>query len=269
MIVDDADLKLYHYKEPLKKVEDGFGYYGTVTVTKNGMGVQCHICGEVFPTLDHHIRSRHQITTPQYKEKFQLAKDTALVSEEYRQRMIDSSTAYWNRLSEEEKKRVIHFGKKALTRFRKEKGSGFLKASLETKNKRGSCPDQILDKIKEVATKLGRTPSKQEFITELDSIRYIHLIRQTYGTWSNAVRLCGLIPKERSPKTGYRRYTREELIEYLRIFHQEKQRVPSASDCRRGFLPDYQVFKTKFGSFHQARLAAGINEKPLGRIYRK
>lgn len=254
-------LVFYHYKEPLKPVEGGFGFYGAVIVKEDGTGVQCHICGEVHSTLTVHVNKRHQISLSEYKEKFELSSETALVSERFRQAAIDRGREYWNSLSLKEKQEQIGRGKKILS-IKRNKGT---RVSLEAKNKRGTCPDQLLDKIKEVQDKIGHVPSRREFVDCLGTQRYMEPIFRVYGSWVNAVKMCGFIPKERQAAKRTHRYTREELIEYLQIFQQENNRPPSASDCRRGLLPYQEIYQYHFGSFQDARLAAGINEKPNGR----
>lgn len=259
------ELTLYNYKEPLKKVVDGYGYYGAILVTKDGRGLQCHICGEVFRELGTHINRIHSIRAVDYKEKYQLAVTTALVSEERRQQMIETSRRWWESLSREKRESTIKRLRQAAKKLLKEKGAHGKGITLETKNKRGICPDQLLDKIREVKDKIGHTPSKFEFITETKTQRYIHLIYKVYGSWKNALKILGYDPVLGSVKRynrDNRRYTKEELIDYLKMFYQENGYPPSASDCRRSLLPDILTFTRMFGTFQSAREAAGIIEKP-------
>ena len=128
---------------------------------------------------------------------------------------------------------------------------------METKNKRGVCPDQLLAKIKEVAEKVGHTPSLVEFIEVTGTQRFKHLIFKTFGSWKNALKMVNLQPKEK--RMGrYIKYSSEELLEYLVIFAQENLRIPTSTDCRRGLLPDSAVYTRRFGSLPKARELAGV-----------
>ena len=56
------------------------------------------------------------------------------------------------------------------------------------------------------------------------------------------------------------KYSREELLEFIRIYAQENQQVPSATDFRRDFLPEIGAFTRMFGSFENARRESGVYE---------
>ena len=51
---DFPDVTVAGYKQPMTKVEDGFGYLGAITTTKDGKHIQCHICGYFFGRLANH-----------------------------------------------------------------------------------------------------------------------------------------------------------------------------------------------------------------------
>jgi hypothetical protein len=60
------------YKEPLRPIEDGFGYMGTLATNDDRSLIQCHICGHYFGNLVMHVWSKHQMRSRAYKEKFGL-----------------------------------------------------------------------------------------------------------------------------------------------------------------------------------------------------
>jgi len=134
---------------------------------------------------------------------------------------------------------------------------------LETKNKRGTCPDQLLQKIKDAKKSLGHTPSKKDFIDYCGGQRFVHLIYKTFGSWSNGVKMAGMQQKEVLKKGKPRKpnYRKEELLEYLRIFYEENGRPPTETDTRRGLIPDSIAYRRIWGGMPAARLAAGITEK--------
>lgn len=53
-------------------------------------------------------------------------------------------------------------------------------------------------------------------------------------------------------------YTTEALIESLQEFRKNEDRNPSHSDCIRGLLPGYHLYKTRFGSWKNAIKEAGL-----------
>lgn len=241
------------YKEPLRKVEGGYGYYGVLLGTGDGEKVQCHECGVLYSSLTFHVYKAHGLRVREYKEKYGLAYKTALVSENLRNCYKEKTLEWLETLTPEEKRLY-----REQSRLGREKRCVFQpKLTLETKNKRGTCPDQLLAKIKEVAAALGKTPTKSEFIWETGTQRYVHLIYKTFGSWSEAVRRAGYEVREKHK--GVRvRHTTEELLDYLRLFKRVNGRVPTATDFRRDYLPDYEVYIRRFGSIHEARLLAGI-----------
>lgn len=253
----DQNLTFTHYKEPLKQIPEGsgFGYYGAILMSKDFQKMQCHICGGLYDSVGAHATQAHKITNLQYKEKFQLARETALISEGFRFKLQQRTLAWLKTLTEEEKTALKQ---KARANYRRPQ-TRQPKIALETKNKRGTCPDQLLDKIKQVALKLGHTPSKKEFTEVCGTQRFTHLIYQVYGSWSKAVEMCGLKLKERKRSPGDpTKYSDEELLEYLAIFAQENNKIPTHTDFNRGLLPSYDNYIRRWGSIEKARQLAGV-----------
>lgn len=253
----DENLTFKHYKEPLRRIprSEGHGFYGAILMTKDLDKIQCHVCGETHRTLAGHL-AKHKMNGKEYKEKYQLAYSTALVSETFRTQ-LRQKTVDWIKTLTPEQKAEYRIKARENQRWDHEQP----KIRLETKNKRGTCPDQLLDQILKVAKKLGKTPSKHEFIGETGTQRYVHLIYITFGSWSKAVEMAGLAPRKIVPKGNtIGRYDDETLYEYLRIFTQENNRVPTFTDFRRGLLPSYETYTRRFGTIQRARDLAGVEE---------
>ena len=256
-------LTLINYKEPLRPVEFGYGYMGTISSTTDGESIQCHICGSLFANLDMHARQMHQIQSRDYKIKFGLNFTTALISEKERERRSNRTIEWQESMSEEERESHRLRRMKAIKQYYKSdkfKNRIQPKKQLEGYNKDGTCPDQLLDHIKKVAEKVGHTPSKKEFIWETGTQRYVHLIYKVYGSWINALKMLGMQPKKGADIKGFKRpkYDTEELLEYLKIFTRENDRIPVATDFRRGLLPNYEVYLRRFKSIRIARHLAGV-----------
>lgn len=149
-------LTLKHYKEPLLPVpeSEGFGFYGAIQVTLDGEKMQCHICGNLYCAVGVHAFSKHRLPAVQYKEKYQLASTTALVSEAERERQKQRTLNWIASVSPSE---LLDFRRKAVEIGRRGqllRRQGQKQESLESKNKKGTCPQQLLQKILEVKKEL-------------------------------------------------------------------------------------------------------------------
>ncbi len=248
-----------HYKEPLLEIPEGkgFGYYGCLLGTPDGEKVMCAICGGLFRNLAMHVYQTHDMRVREYREQFQLERQTALISETYRQEMKERTLAYMASLSPEGLAAMKENAKAAYKVWRAKNPNSQFKERLEAKNKKGTCPDQLIAKIKEIAASLRHTPTLAEFITETGGQRFKHLIYATFGSWSNALKIAELTPEPKKV-SKWKRYTDEQLLEYLSLYAREHNKIPTATDCKRGFLPYYEVYKRHFGSFPRARDLAGI-----------
>lgn len=265
----DTFLTLMNYKEPLKTIEGGFGYHGCLLSTQDGTKVQCAICGGLYSELSKHLTAKHKMTSREYKEKFGLAYQTSLISEDIREKR-KQVTLRW--IKEMEKKHGMSWREILIKNSKKgneNRGKGRFqpKIQLETKNKRGTCPDQLLDRVKKMAEELGHTPSKKEFIDATGTQRYVHLIYTTFGSWTKALEMLGMQPKDNKGNKserglGRNEYTDEYLLEMLDTFYKTNNKIPTETDCRRGLLPASDVFRRHFGSLPKARELAGIYDIP-------
>ncbi len=264
-LTQENSLTLMHYKEPLKSIPKslGYGYYGAIQVTLDGTQLQCHICGDLYTNLSMHIRMMHKMPLKEYRETYQIARRTALISENFRKKKKDRMFGWWWKLSQAERDRRISKRVKALRKWHKTASARGYKwnVQLETRNKRGTCPDQLIDKIKKMAAKLGRTPHLSDLQKEGGGgRRFAYLYKNTFGSFAEAVKRAGLEPAK---KFIYRegkknKYSDEELLDFISIFWQENQRVPTETDYLRGFVPSPQVYKRRFGSLQKARELAGV-----------
>lgn len=247
MLANPDDVIFYGYKPPFRKFEGGFGYEGVLMYSKSEGKVQCHLCGGLFRMLNNgHLVKVHGITAAEYKDKVGLNQSSALMGEETREKLL--SRPYNPNHMEELRKAQIR------RRERIKKGlpdlqSGF-KQSLEKKNERGTCPEQLLDRIRDAVKQLGHTPTLEEFL-RLNEGKYTGSIRATYGTWTNAMMKLGL-------QTHHKSYTKEELLEAMRTFYQVNHRSPKWSDMERGLLPSSTAYYNHFKGINHARLLANV-----------
>ncbi len=251
--VGDNFLTLGHYKEPLTALPEGqgFGFYGALLGSLDGEKVQCHICGGVYKFLGGHVRQSHKMDPVDYREQFQLAYMTSLVSEKERERRKKIMLDYLaTRPKGWLKKAKLNASKGGLM----SKGTTGHQLRLESLNKRGVCPEQLLAKIKEIKEKLKKVPSLKEFVAACGTQRYKHLIFKVYGSWNQALEKLNLSTKPSARDA----YTKKELLDALKDFYKNTGLIPTRTDCVRHLLPSYSVYFRNFGGMKQARFAANI-----------
>jgi Homing endonuclease associated repeat len=111
--------------------------------------------------------------------------------------------------------------------------------------------EEILDELRAVAERLGRSPTMREFAN--DSAVRVHpqTVIEHFGTWNAAKRAAGLFPR--------RFITRAELLEQLQGLGDELGRTPTARDLgeRRRSLPSVSLYAHTFGSLANALREAG------------
>lgn len=249
------ELSYLNYKEPLKKVEQGFGYLGTLAQTVDGELVQCHICGELCQNLGAHVFGKHRIKAKEYREQFQLGRTTPLCSDKFSEAAKQRAADVWAALdaSQQEKRReMMREAQKKTVRV----GNP---VSLEALNKKRMCPDQLIDLIQQLNDKLSHSPTHAEFVTEYGG-KYVGAIVRTFGSWNGAKKMAGLAPCRSGSEFPHNRahYTNEMLLDFLRSAYKEKGQIPTYSDWKKGFLPSYHLYKHRFGGIAKARELAGI-----------
>jgi len=250
IIPNQDELLFYGYKEPLRKFENGYGYKGVLSYSKDRDMVQCHFCGRLYKNVGSHAYFTHGYTRNEYKDKTGLEHNTALVGEGTRTKLIlahkdTDSFSHVGKSREEINSHMTAMSKKA---DRSNNG----KWSLERRNKHGLCPDQLLDRVKTLETKLGRRPTAKEYAKEYGSYQSIITV---YGTWNTALEKAD-IRTYTEEKSG--RSSPEWLLSQLQDFYKKYGRTARTSDGRRGLVPSHQIYHKVFGSFNNARILAGV-----------
>ena len=117
--------------------------------------------------------------------------------------------------------------------------------------------DQILDELRACAERLGRSPTMREFAADPATTVHPQTVIEHFGTWNNAKRRAGLVPR--------RFATREELLRLLRDLGEELGRTPTAKDLeqRKASMPSKSLYWHTFGSLNNALREAGF-DVPLG-----
>ena len=117
--------------------------------------------------------------------------------------------------------------------------------------------DEILVELRASAERLGRSPTMREFAADAETTVHPQTVIEHFGSWNNAKRLAGLVPR--------RFASREELLAVLRELGEELGRIPTARDleARRGSMPSKSLYWHTFGSLTTALREAGF-DVPVG-----
>lgn len=192
---------------PFEPVVGGFGYVGVLAEDSVSGKLQCHECGGWYELLSAHAAAAHGLINGKYQEKYGLSRSTALKC--MRVRKIQSAVI--QKLQREGKMAVgNNLGKSPIVKGNKYAANRKGKPkSVETQNKHGVCDVQMADRITQLATKLGRTPSLTEVIDEYGG-GTASIIHSRYGSYITYVKKLGMTPLTSSynPK-----HSRESLIQ--------------------------------------------------------
>lgn len=250
---DNISTLIYdNYKLPIKEVpkDKGFGYYGVIALTEDRSLMQCHICGGLYASVALHIR-KHKLDADEYRQKFQLAQGSSLIGEATREKYQKRAL---ERIASTEYQAPAHILKRNadIKAGLIIQSPAMKRLSLESRNKRGICPDQVLAKIKDLAGELGHCPTVAEFKQKYGS-RFLSPINFHFDGYNKACRKASLIPRQ-----DILYYTKEQLLEKLVEFKDKFNRLPMTSDFDRGLLPSARTYKNHFGTLNWARVEARL-----------
>ena len=251
------NLVYLNYKEPLLPVTDGHGFQGTLAQTEDGKAVQCHICGNQFYNLGAHVFSQHGLRAAEYRQKFSLNRRTPLCSDQASQDYKARALAIWDNKTPDEKERqkdLMRSAAAVAVRVGNPK-------QLQQKNKDGSCPDQLLEKIRVLAEELNHSPTVKEFMARYEN-RFMFAITRTFGSWDAAKAQLGLSKCKSGSRIPHNKgtciFSKDELLAYLKNHYERTKSVPTFSDWKRVYFPDYHIYLKQFGSIKEARIQAGL-----------
>lgn len=206
----------YNYKEPLMKFDEGHGFVGALVFDGKSDKIQCHMCGEWFDELGHHLNKEHAMRADQYKARVGLNPSTALVNEKWRANLIKNGL----------KTRIKNLRNKKGWKH-SEKTKAKIRATLkenrdELKNLRGTCPEQLIDRLIKLYDKLGRTPYNRE-------MGFYETLIKTYGSFKNACQIAG-IPHRRSADTLKKQkptiWSEARIIKDIAIYYDTHGNLP-------------------------------------------
>ena len=117
--------------------------------------------------------------------------------------------------------------------------------------------EDILGQLRESAERLGRSPTMREFENDAGTTVHPQTVIQHFGSWNEAKRQAGLVPRRFAEPA--------DLIRQLRELGEELGRPPTARDLdeRRESMPSKSLYWHMFGSLKNALREAGF-DMPLG-----
>lgn len=244
----ETETIMNNYKEPLRSVENGYGYHGTVSYDKTMVYTQCHLCGHLFEHVGIHIGRFHNVTVKEYKKQFGIPVRMSL-------RAPNNQWAFrkWNEMTPELKEKRLKALKEGKKKMLESDKPRTWQKSLHQKNLEGRCPDQLLEKIAKLASELGQPPMHREFCARYGS-GYGGSVIRTFGTWNNALKMLDMTVSVSGPRPIH---TPESLIFALRLFRDKYKREAMTVDTMQGnVLPAINTFRRHFGTWSKAKEAA-------------
>lgn len=120
--------------------------------------------------------------------------------------------------------------------------------------------DELLNHLRSLAKKLGRTPGHTDLCK--DSPPGTSAYQKRFGSLCEAQRRAGLVPN----KTGRRRdYAEGFLLTHLRLLAQRLGHTPTFRDLRTALGPSAACYHYHFGSLCAAQQLAGLAPNVHGR----
>ena len=117
--------------------------------------------------------------------------------------------------------------------------------------------EEILAQLRASAERLGRSPTMREFEDDAEATVHPQTVIQHFGSWNEAKRKAGLVPRRFAEPA--------DLIRLLRELGEELGRPPTAKDLdeHRATMPSKSLYWHMFGSLKNALREAGF-DVPVG-----
>jgi len=230
-----------NYKEPFAWT-DGHHVPDGVVAFDAEHKVVCSFCGRTFDNLAGHVKKAHGLSIREYKEDRGLLMKTALISERWRQTLINVGM------------KVVAEGKANPPQKRPRPAAKNWRQTPEAENKQGRCYQQILV----VATAIARQ-HRGHISTRLLEEKgiYRYAVKRYFGGYADLAKIVGGYITQGGPIA----YSNEEMVAVLKHLGEQLEKTPTQSDIRRYGAMSATAFKKHFGSWPAALLAAGFTPR--------
>ena len=218
----------------------GKSFFGVLEYNTRTDRLRCHVCGQWQRHLASHIYHHHHLSAREYKTRHGLNLSTALIGERTRRLKSQSSIErIWNRpeIMAQIRSAARHSGPPRGIRS-------------ELRNRREICPEQLMDRLMEIADENGgRLPLKEMYGRKI----YRATVFRAFNLRDmRSVRTLVSVAREDGP-TG-----KKLLVEAVRDFYARYGDLPRNSDSGRSFLYSFDLLRSRFGTVGAAFRAAGF-----------
>jgi hypothetical protein len=247
---------IYKGIPPFMKYDAGHGYYGVLLEEEKSGKLQCHLCGRLILNIAKHLYHKHKnISSREYKIETGLSLTTPLMSEQTRKKIKNNFLNLTEKKRKEVVKRLRNLNKKLHSSPQKRQREN--KASIQTNNRYGTCPEQVRSQFLEIYKTLNRVPKWPELTGKL---RYI--VETRFGSYEEACIVWGIPRQEyklhisqgrrnaveaRARQNYFPSYTVDEVKKQYRDFFKLKNRLPTWGEVRLNKMASRDVFERVFG----------------------
>lgn len=259
------ELKTIH-GEDILFVFKGTEPFTTLPDTKTPLGVLiekddkvlCFECGSWHTRLGHHIHS-HNLTARTYKQKYGFKLSSGLCSTKVSGVLSKAAT------DGVENGTTIGFQPGNMFQ-RLRKNIPNTTSSMQTRNKRSLCPEQIKYRMQLLAAKVGHSPSVPDALRYDSSLP--EAVTRFYGNWNEGKKMFGFeiyTPEKPFLKTNEQKYKQSkpiaDLVYDLRDYIQKYQTLPWVKNRRQnGFPHSKPTYLQRWGSSIKAWEHCGIKK---------
>lgn len=236
---------LFKGTEPFTETKNGKP--AGVLIERDGK-IQCYECGKWFKTLGRHVKCTHKMTVWEYKEKYGFNKKAGLCSKKVSKAHSDSAI----------KRGQGMIGAKNFKKIERiTNGNLGKKLSIQSKNKRFTCPAQYDSRLELLMMKGGEMTVLQAKKMDCGAFRWGV---KNYGSWNKTRKHFGLPVSQNKKEKADLVY---DLREYVKDYNESPWYFWNTAGHRKhetknGFLHSVNCYRRHFGSMVKARLHCGI-----------
>lgn len=247
---------IYKGIPPFMKYTKGYGFYGVLLEEEKTGKLQCHLCGKAILSIGKHIFHKHKnITIKEYRIEVGLSITTPLVSESTRKKMKNNFLNLTEKKKDEVIKRLRNLNKRLHSTGTKKQRLN--KASIQTNNRYGTCPEQVRSLFLNIYNKEKKIPARDSLPGRLK-----YVIETRFGSYEEALVAWGIPRKEykqhirdiqnkqyetRRMNDFFPKYTEVEVRKQYTDFFNLKKRMPTWGEVSAYGMPGRLIFKKVFG----------------------